>query len=110
MTYVKDEMLNLAARMTDMSEDLISESDIRVGAAATPKRERSGRFSAFMNHPAMVAVLCAVVSLGVVAAIVMAGRGWACEAACGGDTARGRNRNLELGGTRLYRSNASPLL
>ena len=79
MTYVKDEMLNLAARMTDMSEDLISESDIRVGAAATPKRERSGRFSAFMNHPAMVAVLCAVVSLSVLVAIVMAGRGGPLE-------------------------------
>ncbi len=75
MTYVKDEMLNLAARMTDMSEDLISESDIRAGAPLLSKPKRAGRFSAFMNHPAMVAVLCAVVSLGVVAAIVMAGRG-----------------------------------
>ncbi|MBE6557781.1 MAG: hypothetical protein E7661_02045 [Ruminococcaceae bacterium] len=75
MTYVKDEMLNLASRMTDMSEDLINESDIRGIAVAKPKRERTGRFSAFMNHPAMVAVLCAVVSLGVVAAIVMAGQG-----------------------------------
>ena len=75
MTYVKDEMLNLAARMTDMSEDLISESDIRAGEPLLSKPKRAGRFSAFMNHPAMVAVLCAVVSLGVVAAIVMAGRG-----------------------------------
>ena len=79
MTYVKDEMLNLAARMTDMSEDLISESDIRAGAPLLSKPKRTGRFSAFMNHPAMVAVLCAVVSLGVVAAIVMAGRGGPTE-------------------------------
>ena len=75
MTYVKDEMLNLAARMTDMSEDLISESDIRSGATPLLKPRRTGRFSAFVNHPAMVAVLCAVVSLGVVVAIVLAGRG-----------------------------------
>ncbi len=75
MTYVKDEMLNLVARMTDMSEDLISESDIRTGAVFFSKPKRSGRFSAFMNHPAMVAALCAVVSLGVVVAIVLAGRG-----------------------------------
>ncbi len=75
MTYVKDEMLNLAARMTDMSEDLISESDIRASTILFSKSKRTGRFSAFMNHPAMVAVLCAVVSLGVVVAIVTAGRG-----------------------------------
>ncbi len=90
MTYVKDEMLNLVARMTDMSEDLISESDIRTGAVFFSKPKRSGRFSAFMNHPAMVAVLCAVVSLGVVVAIVLAGRGGPTEPPSWGTTPSGR--------------------
>lgn len=75
MNYAHDEYLSLAALMTDMSEDLIAESDIRSVTTVNPRRERASRFSAFMNHPAMVAVLCAVVSLGVVAAIVLAGRG-----------------------------------
>ncbi len=74
MTYADDKILAFASFMSDMSEDLIQESDIRGCAAVKPKRERSGRFSAFMNHPAMVAVLCAVVSLGVLVAVVMAGR------------------------------------
>ncbi len=70
-----DKGLSLFALMNDMSDELINESDIRGCAVIKPKRERSGRFSAFMNHPAMVAALCAVVSLGVVVAIVLAGRG-----------------------------------
>ena len=69
-----DKGLALFSLMNDMSDSLINESDIGVASVA-PKRERASRFSAFMNHPAMVAVLCAVVSLGVVVAIVMAGRG-----------------------------------
>ncbi len=73
MTYA-DKGLSLYALMNDMSDELINESDIRGCAVVKPKRERSGRFSAFMNHPAMVAVLCAVVSLGVLVAVVMAGR------------------------------------
>ena len=74
MTYA-DKGLALFSLMNDMSDSLINESDIGGVVAVKPKRERTGRFSAFMNHPAMVAVLCAVVSLGVVVAIVMAGRG-----------------------------------
>ena len=74
MIYADEKYLSLAALMTDMSEDLIAESDIRSATAVKPKRERAGRFSDFMNHPAMVAVLCAVVSLGVLFAVVMAGR------------------------------------
>ncbi len=74
MTYA-DKGLSLYVLMNDMSDTLILESDIRGRAVVKPKRERAGRFSAFMNHPAMVAALCAVVSLGVVVAIVMAGRG-----------------------------------
>ncbi len=74
MTYA-DKGLSLFALMNEMSDELINESDIRCCAAVKPKRERSGRLSAFMNHPAMVAVLCAVVSLGVIVAIVLAGRG-----------------------------------
>ncbi len=70
-----DKGLALFSLMNDMSDTLILESNIRGVTAVKPKRERASRFSAFMNHPAMVAVLCAVVSLGVVAAIVMAGRG-----------------------------------
>lgn len=75
MTFADETYLSLATLMTDMSEDLIAESDIRGGAVLSPKPKCTGRFSAFMNHPAMVAVLCAVVSLGVVVAIVLAGRG-----------------------------------
>ena len=67
--------LALFSLMNDMSDSLINESDIGGVVAVKPKRERASRFSAFMNHPAMVAVLCAVVALGVMAAIVMAGRG-----------------------------------
>ena len=74
MTYANHQILALVSHMTDMSEDLISESDIRAGASMPQKTTRRGRFSAFMNHPAMVAVLCAVVSLGVLVAVVMAGR------------------------------------
>ncbi|MBQ9779428.1 MAG: hypothetical protein IJW00_00625 [Clostridia bacterium] len=73
MTYA-DKGLALFSLMNDMSDSLINESDIGGVVSVKPKRERTGRFSAFMNHPAMVAVLCAVVSLGVLAAIVMAGR------------------------------------
>lgn len=73
MTYT-DKGLSLFVLMTDMSEDLISESDIRGGAVHPEKVRHTGRFSAFMNHPATVAVLCAVVSLGVLMAIVLAGR------------------------------------
>lgn len=74
MTYA-DKGMTLFSMMNDVSDALILESDIREGAVLSPKPKRAGRFSAFMNHPAMVAVLCAVVSLGVVAAIVLAGRG-----------------------------------
>ena len=73
MTY-SDKGLALYALMNDMSDALIHESDIRAGASLPQKTTRRGRFSAFMNHPAMVAVLCAVVSLGVLVAVVMAGR------------------------------------
>ncbi|MBR5632836.1 MAG: hypothetical protein IKW68_02555 [Clostridia bacterium] len=72
MTYA-DKGMNLFSMMNDMSDALILESDIRNAAAIKSKRERTGRFSAFMNHPAMVAVLCAVVSLGVVVAMLVAG-------------------------------------
>ena len=74
MICADEKYLSLAALMTDMSEDLISESDIRSTTVIKTKCERTNRFSAFMNHPAMVAVLCAVVSLGVLFAVVMAGR------------------------------------
>ncbi len=72
-----DRTLQIWERLSYMSDKIIEESMIPAQAApAAAKRTREkGRFSAFMNHPAMVAVLCAVVSLGVVAAIVMAGRG-----------------------------------
>ncbi|MBQ7315928.1 MAG: hypothetical protein IJW90_02325 [Clostridia bacterium] len=74
MTYANHQILALVSHMTDMSEDLISESDIRAGASMSSKTTRRGRFATFMNHPAMVAVLCAVVSLGVLVAVVLAGR------------------------------------
>ena len=74
MTYANHQILSLVSHMTDMSEDLISESDIRAGASMPSKTTRRGRFATFMNHPAMVAVLCAVVSISVLVAVVMAGR------------------------------------
>ena len=71
-----DRALQVWSLLSDMSDQIIDESIIPAEVSAVaPKRERSGRFFTFMNHPAMVAVLCAVVSLGVVAAIVLAGRG-----------------------------------
>ncbi len=75
MTYANHQILSLVSHMTDMSEDLISESDIRAGASLPQKTKQRGRFATFMNHPAMVAVLCAVVSISVLVAVVMAGRG-----------------------------------
>ena len=74
MTYANHQILSLVSHMTDMSEDLISESDIRAGASMPSKTTRRGRFATFMNHPAMVAVLCAVVSISVLVAVVLAGR------------------------------------
>ncbi|MBQ9779430.1 MAG: hypothetical protein IJW00_00635 [Clostridia bacterium] len=74
-----DRTLQIWESLSDMSDKIIEESVIPVEAApaAAKQTREKGRFSAFMNHPAMVAMLCAVVSLGVVAAIVMAGRGGA---------------------------------
>ena len=72
-----DRTLQIWEHLSDMGDRIIEESMIPTDAtpAVFKKSKKKGRFSAFMNHPAMVAVLCAVVSLSVVAAIVMAGRG-----------------------------------
>ncbi len=102
-----DKGLSLFALMNDMSDELINESDIRGCAAVKPKRERSGRFSAFMNHPAMVAVLCAVVSLSVVVAIVLAGRGGSVTPPVGGTSPMDGTSSAEESEAATHRENIS---
>ncbi|MBE6584956.1 MAG: hypothetical protein E7645_00345 [Ruminococcaceae bacterium] len=71
MMYANDRVLSVAALMSHMSEDLITESDIRGGAFRSVKPQRRGRFLAFVNHPAMVAALCTFISIGIVAVILL---------------------------------------